>query len=316
MLAELVIADARTICFVAQPQGHRADPAVHGDAPRRARPRRPRRRGSLPTGPATRRSSGARSSAGSRPGELSAVVATNALELGIDIGELDAAICVTLPRHRRQPAADVGEGRAARREGLAIYMAGRTASTSSSAATRRSSSTRPGRGGDPRPHERADQRRPPARRLVRVAARRPVRRRGARRGLARAGRGARRRRPPAPGQDGPDRRPRPRLRGRRDQPALLLAPTRSRSSTQLRRAARHGRGRARLLDRPPGRHLPAHGPLLRGPRARRRGPHARSSSRSTATGTRRPARRPTSTSSGRWRCATRSAWSSTSASSP
>ena len=30
-------------------------------------------------------------------GELLAVVATNALELGIDVGDLDAALCVTFP---------------------------------------------------------------------------------------------------------------------------------------------------------------------------------------------------------------------------
>ena len=30
-------------------------------------------------------------------GELLAVVATDALELGIDVGDLDAAICVTFP---------------------------------------------------------------------------------------------------------------------------------------------------------------------------------------------------------------------------
>jgi DEAD/DEAH box helicase domain-containing protein len=57
-------------------------------------------------------------------GELSGVVATNALELGIDIGHLDAAISVTFPG----TVASLRQqwGRAGRRErpGLALYVAG------------------------------------------------------------------------------------------------------------------------------------------------------------------------------------------------
>jgi DEAD/DEAH box helicase domain-containing protein len=59
-------------------------------------------------------------------GELLAVVATDALELGIDIGELDAAICVTFPG----TVASLKQmwGRAGRRSnGLAIYVAGEDA---------------------------------------------------------------------------------------------------------------------------------------------------------------------------------------------
>ncbi|MEK6278222.1 MAG: DEAD/DEAH box helicase [Actinomycetota bacterium] len=59
-------------------------------------------------------------------GELLAVVATNALELGIDIGELDAAICVTFPG----TVASLRQmwGRAGRRSrGLAVYIAGQDA---------------------------------------------------------------------------------------------------------------------------------------------------------------------------------------------
>lgn len=56
-------------------------------------------------------------------GELLAVVATNALELGIDIGDLDAAICVTFPG----TVASLKQmwGRAGRRRrGLAVFLAG------------------------------------------------------------------------------------------------------------------------------------------------------------------------------------------------
>ncbi len=59
-------------------------------------------------------------------GELLAVVATDALELGIDIGELDAAICVTFPgtvASLRQMWGRAGR----RRAGLAIYVAGQDA---------------------------------------------------------------------------------------------------------------------------------------------------------------------------------------------
>src|SRR4029078_10781529 len=56
-------------------------------------------------------------------GELLRVVATDALELGIDIGSLDAAICVTFPG----TVASLRQmwGRAGRRgRGLALYVAG------------------------------------------------------------------------------------------------------------------------------------------------------------------------------------------------
>jgi DEAD/DEAH box helicase domain-containing protein len=59
-------------------------------------------------------------------GELLGVVATDALELGIDIGELDAAICVTFPG----TVASLRQmwGRAGRRSrGLALYVAGEDA---------------------------------------------------------------------------------------------------------------------------------------------------------------------------------------------
>jgi DEAD/DEAH box helicase domain-containing protein len=59
-------------------------------------------------------------------GELRAVVSTNALELGIDVGELDAAVVVTFPG----TVASLRQmwGRAGRRApGLAVYMAGEDA---------------------------------------------------------------------------------------------------------------------------------------------------------------------------------------------
>ncbi len=59
-------------------------------------------------------------------GELLGVVSTDALELGIDIGQLDAAICVTYPG----TAASLKQmwGRAGRRgRGLAVYIAGEDA---------------------------------------------------------------------------------------------------------------------------------------------------------------------------------------------
>src|SRR5213079_291472 len=59
-------------------------------------------------------------------GDLLAVVATDALELGIDVGELDAAICVTFPgtvASLRQMWGRAGR----RRRGLAVYVAGQDA---------------------------------------------------------------------------------------------------------------------------------------------------------------------------------------------
>ena len=125
--------------------------------------------GSPPTAPATRPSSGARSRRASPLVTCSAVVATDALELGIDIGELDAAICVDLPRHGRQPAADVGAGRAPQRgPGGLRRRRGRARPVllpPSDGVPRP-----PGRGGDPRPSQRADP-------VLAPAARPPTRRR-------------------------------------------------------------------------------------------------------------------------------------------
>ena len=64
--------------------------------------------------------------AGLSRGDLLAVAATDALELGIDVGELDAAICVNFPgtvASLRQMWGRAGR----RRRGLAVYVAGQDA---------------------------------------------------------------------------------------------------------------------------------------------------------------------------------------------
>jgi DEAD/DEAH box helicase domain-containing protein len=122
MLAELVLSGVRTICFLRSRKGVeliRKFTAMRlGERGRDDLAERivPYRAGYTPQ---QRREIEARLAGG----ELLAVVATDALELGIDIGELDAALCVTFPG----TVASLRQmwGRAGRRtEGLAIYMAG------------------------------------------------------------------------------------------------------------------------------------------------------------------------------------------------
>ena len=121
LLAELVTVGARTICFMKSRKGvelilrHTVDRLEPHLAARIA----PYRAGYTP---AQRHEIQRRLSAG----ELLGVVATDALELGIDIGELDAAICVTFPG----TVASLKQmwGRAGRRgRGLAVYIAGEDA---------------------------------------------------------------------------------------------------------------------------------------------------------------------------------------------
>ena len=121
VFSELIARGARTICFMKSRKGvelilrhatDRLDPEL---AERIA----PYRAGYTP---AQRHEIQRRLSAG----ELLGVVATDALELGIDIGELDAAICVTFPG----TVASLKQmwGRAGRRgRGLAVYVAGEDA---------------------------------------------------------------------------------------------------------------------------------------------------------------------------------------------
>ncbi len=122
MLTDLLIAGTRTICFVGSRRGaeliHKFCRDTLIDRGRRdlADAIAPYRAGYTPQ---QRREIEARLASG----ELRAVVATNALELGIDIGELDAAICVGFPgtvASLRQMWGRAGR----RRDGLAVYLAG------------------------------------------------------------------------------------------------------------------------------------------------------------------------------------------------
>ncbi len=121
VFSELVSSGARTICFMKSRKGvelimrHAADRLEPELAERIA----PYRAGYTP---AQRHEIERRLTTG----ELLGVIATNALELGIDIGELDAAVCVTFPG----TVASLRQmwGRAGRRgRGLAVYIAGEDA---------------------------------------------------------------------------------------------------------------------------------------------------------------------------------------------
>jgi DEAD/DEAH box helicase domain-containing protein len=125
LLAELVSQDVRTICFLKSRRGiELIQRFARENLERRGKPELAARivpyRGGYT--PQQRREIEARLSAG----ELLAVVATDALELGIDVGELDAAICVTFPgtvASLRQMWGRAGR----RRRGLAVYVAGQDA---------------------------------------------------------------------------------------------------------------------------------------------------------------------------------------------
>ena len=126
LLADLVDQRLAHDLLPEEPARDRADPALHPDAPRRswASPGLAARIAPYRAGytPQQRRAIEAELARG----ELLAVVATDALELGIDIGELDAAICVTFPG----TVASLRQmwGRAGRRsEGIALYVAGEDA---------------------------------------------------------------------------------------------------------------------------------------------------------------------------------------------
>jgi DEAD/DEAH box helicase domain-containing protein len=122
LLASLVEQEVRTICFLKSRRGVeliqrftrlRLEDSGRPDLAERVAPYR------AGYTPSQRREIEGRLAAG----ELLAVVATDALELGIDVGELDAAVCVTFPG----TVASLRQmwGRAGRRQtGLALYIAG------------------------------------------------------------------------------------------------------------------------------------------------------------------------------------------------
>ncbi len=121
LLSELIAAGARTICFMKSRKGVELilRHTVARLEPELAERVAPYRAGYTP---AQRQDIQRRLTSG----ELLGVVATDALELGIDIGALDAAICVTYPG----TAASLKQmwGRAGRRgRGLALYIAGEDA---------------------------------------------------------------------------------------------------------------------------------------------------------------------------------------------
>jgi len=125
LLAELVSQGVRTICFLKSRRGIELIQRFAGEElRRRGRPELAKRIAPYRGGytPQQRREIESRLAAG----ELLAVVATDALELGIDVGELDAAICVTFPgtvASLRQMWGRAGR----RRRGLAVYVAGQDA---------------------------------------------------------------------------------------------------------------------------------------------------------------------------------------------
>ena len=122
VLAALVEREVRTICFLKSRRGVeliqkfarlRLEDSGRGDLAERIAPYR------AGYTPAQRREIERRLA----DGELLAVVATTALELGIDVGALDASVCVTFPG----TVASLRQmwGRAGRRStGLAMYVAG------------------------------------------------------------------------------------------------------------------------------------------------------------------------------------------------
>ncbi len=125
LLAELVSQNVRTICFLKSRRGiELIQRFARENLERRGKPELAARIAPYRGGYTSqqRRAIEERLSSG----ELLAVVATDALELGIDVGELDAAICVTFPgtvASLRQMWGRAGR----RRRGLAVYVAGQDA---------------------------------------------------------------------------------------------------------------------------------------------------------------------------------------------
>ena len=186
LLADLVSEGVRTICFLRSRRGieliqrFASSRLEELGRPQLAEQIAPYRAGYTPQ---QRREIEARLAAG----ELLAVVATDALELGHRHRGAGRGDLRHLPRHGREPAADVGAGRQAHRGARPVHRrrgrAGPVLLPPSGGVPGAA-----GGGGDPRSRERADPARPPARRGLRGAA--LGRRRG---GVRRAVAGARRR---------------------------------------------------------------------------------------------------------------------------
>ncbi len=267
LLAELVSQGVRTICFLKSRRGiELIQRFARENLERRGKPELAERIAPYRGGytPQQRREIEAELSAG----ELLAVVATDALELGIDVGELDAAICVTFPgtvASLRQMWGRAGR----RRRGLAVYVAGQDALDQFFCRHPEEFLERP--------VEAAildhDNDQIASRHLIAAAYELPLsdeddeifgegwRERAER---LTGGRGAARRRRPAAAAAR-------RVRRLADPPALGLGRLGRGDRARLGRDAGPGRGRARLHHGPPGRRLPPPRPLLRGRAARRRG---------------------------------------------
>jgi DEAD/DEAH box helicase domain-containing protein len=125
LLAELVTHGVRTICFLKSRRGiELIQRFARENLQRRGKPELAARIAPYRGGYTSQQRREIEARLGS--GELLAVVATDALELGIDVGELDAAICVTFPgtvASLRQMWGRAGR----RRRGLAVYVAGQDA---------------------------------------------------------------------------------------------------------------------------------------------------------------------------------------------
>ncbi len=256
LFSELISSGARTICFMKSRKGvelilrHATDRLEPALANRIA----PYRGGYTP---AQRQDIQRRLS----DGELLGVVATDALELGIDIGELDAAICVTFPG----TVASLRQmwGRAGRRgRGLAVYIAGEDALDQFFCRHPDEFLTRAVEAAILDPHSPEIY----GEHLLCAAHEAPLTESTTRCSSATDGRG-RRRSWPGPGSCAsarPGSCPTAPMTTRR--PAWRCdrrPPTLHPDRRELGRGDRHGRGRARLHDRSRRRHVSAHGPLLR-----------------------------------------------------
>ena len=160
LLARLLCAGARSICFMKSRKGVEllsrlvAQELAAGEHPELAERIAPYRAGYTPQ---QRRELERRLTSG----ELRAVIATDALELGIDIGELDAALVVTFPgtvASLRQMWGSPGGAGA----GWRCTSPAKTRSTSSSAAVPSEFLERPVEAAPFRPREPPDLPRPPA----------------------------------------------------------------------------------------------------------------------------------------------------------